>query len=137
MVDKSSPRELILAANEALENLHRLILSDESDVEPGGYSLSFVGRIMRLIEVYRDVILRVPLRKKGPSLIVQGFISELERVISLLSHDFTGEDGRLALVLGQKLATSILEWAKAKEGLPPDELENLNVLIFELLYYRH
>lgn len=129
MIDKSSPREVILAANEALENLHRSIPTDESDNESDNRSLPSIDRIMCLIELYRDVISRVPLRKRGPGLVVQGFLSELESIISLLSDDFTEQSGRRTLRLGQELVISILQWGKRKEGLTTDELKSLNHIL--------
>ncbi|KAG7093852.1 hypothetical protein E1B28_007491 [Marasmius oreades] len=129
MVHKSSPREMILAANEALESLHRSIWLDESDMDADEYGLPIADQIIRLMHVYRDVIVRVPLRKRGPGPIVQGFMSELNRVISLSSHSLSGDRGRRTLGLGQELATSIMGWAKGKEELTPDELKYHNEIL--------
>ncbi|KAL0068607.1 hypothetical protein AAF712_004323 [Marasmius tenuissimus] len=128
IADKCNAREIILAAAESLENLHRSSLN-ESDIEEEGEELALPDQTLRLMNLYCAVVPRVPIRKKGPASIVQGFVAELSSVVSNLSDGISGEDGRRILASGHELSTSISCWAKAKEGISIEEIKSLHDIL--------
>ncbi|KAL0581072.1 hypothetical protein V5O48_000965 [Marasmius crinis-equi] len=132
LVEKCSAREMILAAAESLEDLHRSIQA-ESDTEGEGDLLAFPDQALRLMQLYCAVISRVPIRKKGPASIVQGFLTELASVISELNNSIAGEKGRRLLACGNDLSASILRWAKGKEGINVEEIRSLHGILKDFI----
>ncbi|KAK7031302.1 hypothetical protein VNI00_013557 [Paramarasmius palmivorus] len=112
MSDNCSPRELILAADEVLENISH---SDSLNVdvtddehENDRRLLKNHQQVLRLMLIYKESISRVPFRKR--------------ELFSLESHNFDKTTGRQALHLGRDLASEILKWAEGKPGVSSDEL---------------
>ncbi|ESK86248.1 hypothetical protein Moror_16628 [Moniliophthora roreri MCA 2997] len=131
MCRKCSPKELILAADEVLENLchaSSLNMDDEAEAETEK-RLKRHEQVVRLAWIYRDSIPRVPFRKKSPGATVKSFLSNLRRTIALESHNFNKDTGRQALHSAQELAREILQWAEGKSGVTADEVTETKVKI--------
>ncbi|KAI0777791.1 hypothetical protein BD413DRAFT_188939 [Trametes elegans] len=95
MARECSAKEVVMAAEEAVEILHRRLQSGDADEdEDKPRNARPATQVVRLIRVYSQTVPRLPQWKKAPKATVESRLSELEAVFSDLNHDATADEGR-------------------------------------------
>ncbi|KAJ4490454.1 hypothetical protein J3R30DRAFT_3421907 [Lentinula aciculospora] len=134
--EKCSSKELIIACEENLERVHRMVVLDEeedgeesendSEPEEGRKKKDVpIGvQILRLVRMF-SVISNIPFRRKSASDTVQLFIPELESTIRTLGskHRFSKSIGRDVLWYSMVLVDRIMEWVEKKVNVKKVDVE--------------
>ncbi|KAF5375587.1 hypothetical protein D9757_008518 [Collybiopsis confluens] len=128
MMDKCSPKEVIVAAEECLEWIHRAVIQDsahddddeeeEEEEEKGEMDdarLLISDQIPRLVHIF-SVIYKMSFRRKSPLETIKSFIPELQSTIEITREMFSRNSGRQTIFYCAVLAERILHSFEAWEA---------------------
>ncbi|KAF7289832.1 hypothetical protein MIND_01357500 [Mycena indigotica] len=125
----ASAKEVVIAIQEALEGVARILAAEDDGDEPNEKS-SPVEQLLSVVQLSTSAIPRLKLRRKAPSETLTPLLSQLERTIHLASAQLSRDQGRqLLLGLAQLLHTAF-HWM---HGYDPEDVPSGQTLLKRVL----
>ncbi|TFK41716.1 hypothetical protein BDQ12DRAFT_678392 [Crucibulum laeve] len=133
-----SPKEVVMAVQEAVERLEESLRADDADDEDNEArkdgkkkTLSLPGQLGQLVELYASAIPKLKLRRKTASETVRPLLLELDTAVSLASGRASKDEGRLLISNVSILAAKVIGWAKDFANV--DEVKGCKDILVSLL----
>ncbi|PPQ63456.1 hypothetical protein CVT24_004988 [Panaeolus cyanescens] len=127
-----SPKEVIIAVEEALERLrHELEVEEDEDMGPHKASLS--AQLGTLLDLYGSAIPRLKLRRKSALETIRPFIQELEGAIKLVAVQANRETALSLLTSISRLSNKFVIWLNSINLNGDEDLNNCKAIIETLL----
>ncbi|THV07962.1 hypothetical protein K435DRAFT_174453 [Dendrothele bispora CBS 962.96] len=126
MCMRSNPKEILIAAEEALERLHRTALEneEESDIQQNTdqkKDMSLAEQTLRLLRLLK-AISRLQFRKKSAADTIRPLMIQLQSTIHDAANQFDRGQGRALMLASAELVDVTLDWTLTKENVSTGEL---------------
>ncbi|KAF9450507.1 hypothetical protein P691DRAFT_758101 [Macrolepiota fuliginosa MF-IS2] len=138
MGECSSAKEVVMAAQEQVEQIAERAEDDDGDEKERGW----VERLVELVELYRAAIPRLKLRKRTASETLQPLLSDLRRALEAVSVHATAPDAKVLVNTVGDIPRAVFKWVQDLPEVDQEEKEKCQsmlktILDHPLVLFRH